>query len=94
MRQPRPALPGEINYHWIDRFTLVHLAIGVLYGWLGLEWWWMAALAVGWELLENPMKAYLPWIFPHASKDTWRNSVGDCLAVASGWALTHSFGIG
>ncbi|MFM7281531.1 MAG: hypothetical protein ACKO32_07120 [Planctomycetia bacterium] len=54
---------------------------------LGLQWWWMAALAILWEWLENPMKAYLPWMFPHASKDTLRNSLGDCLAVASGWAL-------
>jgi hypothetical protein len=90
MRQPRPALPGEINYDWFDRFTLAHLAIGCVYGWLGLQWWWMAALAIGWEWLENPMKAYLPWMFPHASKDTLRNSIGDCLAVASGWWATRA----
>ena len=88
MRQPRPAQPGEINHDWVDRFTLAHLLIGCLYGWLGLPWWAMLALAVFWEWVENPMKAYLPWLFPHATKDTLRNSIGDCLAVAAGWLLT------
>jgi hypothetical protein len=85
LRRPPPSKPGEVNYDFVDRFTFVHASIGVVYGLLGLNFVWTFALAVGWELVENPMKAYLPMIFPHASSDTLRNSVGDTLAVLAGW---------
>ncbi|HUR26967.1 MAG TPA: hypothetical protein VM509_02165 [Planctomycetota bacterium] len=87
---PRPARPGEVNYHFVDRFTLVHASIGVAYALLGLGFAATVVLAIGWELVENPMKAYLPRLFPHASKDTLRNAVGDTIAVVAGWALTRS----
>ena len=87
MKKPRPARPGEINYPFMDRFTLAHFAIGVIYGRLALSWWLALTLAVFWELIENPLKAYCPRIFPHATADTWQNSLGDCVAVMAGWAL-------
>lgn len=89
LRQPPPAKPGEVNYDFVDRFTFVHFAIGVVYGWLGLSAIWTGVLAVGWELIENPLKAYAPVVFPHASRDRLRNSIGDTLAVMSGWIAFH-----
>ncbi|HTF89585.1 MAG TPA: hypothetical protein VK843_14320 [Planctomycetota bacterium] len=91
LRTPPPAKPGEVNYHFLDRFTLVHASIGVAYALLGLGFALTAALAVAWEVVENPMKAYLPRIFPHATKDTLRNAVGDTLAVITGWYVTRLF---
>jgi len=89
LRSPPPAKPGEVNYHLVDRFTLVHASIGVVYAFCGLGFAIVLALAVLWELLENPMKAYLPWVFPHATKDTFRNALGDTVAVVAGWWVTQ-----
>lgn len=91
LRRPPPAKPGEINYPFADRFTFVHFGIGLAYGVLGLSLGWVLALAIGWEAVENLLKAWLPQMFPHATADTWRNSLGDTLAVMGGWALLAAF---
>jgi len=89
MRQPPLAKPGEVNHDCVDRFTLVHASIGVVYGLVGLGLGFTLALAVGWELVENPLKAYLPRLFPNATRDTLRNAVCDGLAVLAGWNAVH-----
>ncbi len=88
---PKPPLAkkGEINYPFIDRFTFVHFMIGVGYGSLGLGFGLVVLLALAWELLENPLKAYFPFIFPHGTADTLQNSVGDSLAVILGWLTSR-----
>jgi hypothetical protein len=91
LRVPPKAKPGEVNYPLFDRFTLVHFLIGMTYGFFKLDFVAMSILAVLWELVENPIKAYLPRLFPHGTKDTLVNSVGDCVAVATGWALVLCF---
>lgn len=87
MRLSHPSKKGEINFHFFDRFTLIHFIIGVFYAELGFSFILMLALALVWELLENPLKAYLPFIFPHATADSFKNSLGDTLAVIAGWLL-------
>jgi hypothetical protein len=87
LRRPPPAKPGEVNYGFVDRFTFVHFGIGVLYGYLTLGFGWVALLAVGWEVVEDQLKLRVPRVFPHATADTWKNSLGDVLAVLSGWVL-------
>lgn len=78
---------GEVNYHFVDRFTLVHFMIGVGYGFLNLNFVVVVLLAVVWEIVEDPLKAHLPKIFPNATADTWRNLVCDAVAVVIGWSL-------
>ena len=87
MPELEPARPGEVNYPIFDRFTLAHLAVGATYGFLALSFLAAALLAVAWEFVENPLKANFPRIFPHASRDTLRNAVGDIVAVLTGWAV-------
>jgi hypothetical protein len=89
--RPPLAQPGEVNYDTFDRYTWAHLAIGVFYGALQLHLLWVFVLALGGELVENGLKAKLPFIFPHATADTLRNSVGDIAAVLAGWGLVHFF---
>ena len=91
LRQPPLAKPGEVNYDLFDRFTFAHLCVGIAYGVLHLPFGWVALLAIGWEVIENPLKAYLPFAFPNATADTWRNSVGDSAAVLVGWILLRFF---
>ena len=83
--KPKPSQPGEINYGWVDRFTIVHFLIGCTYGWLNVNVWIMLMLAIGWEVIENALKANLPFIFPHGTADTLKNIIGDCVAVVIGW---------
>ena len=90
LRWPPAAKPGEINYSFFDRFTFVHFGVGVIYALLHLSFGLSVALAMTWEAVENPLKAYVPKIFPHATADTWQNSLGDCLAVALGWILANA----
>lgn len=78
-----------MNYALVDRFTLVHASIGVAYALLGLGFVVALFLALAWEFVENPLKAHLPMIFPHATRDTLRNAIGDVLAVLAGWTITR-----
>jgi hypothetical protein len=77
-----------VNHAFADRFTLAHAAIGAVYG-LALPLLGALGLALLWELVENPLKRVLPRVFPHPTKDTLRNAVGDVLAVMSGWAAAR-----
>lgn len=86
-----PAREGEINYSLFDRFTLVHGLIGVSYALLGLSFLPALLLALAWELVENPLKTYVPRIFPNATRDTLRNALSDILAVLMGWGVTSYF---
>jgi hypothetical protein len=78
-----------VNHDFVDRFTPIHAGIGATYGLLHLPPAAVLLLALAWELLENPLKAFMPALFPHATRDTLRNMVGDVLAVFCGWALVR-----
>lgn len=86
MPQPQ-ALPGQINGDAIDRYTLGHGAAGILMGLGRLPWWGALGLAVGWEIVERPLKDQFPKAFPNATQDTVPNAVCDALAVMVGFAL-------
>ena len=87
LRKPDPTRPGEVNYGLVDRFTFAHFGIGLVYAAIGLEFFIACLLAIAWELIENPLKVNFPRVFPHATADTLKNSVGDTLAVIAGWWL-------
>jgi hypothetical protein len=90
-RTPPQAEKYSINYSFFDRFTFVHFLIGVFYGMLNLSFVTAFVLSFFWEFIENPLKAYFPQLFPHATSDTLKNSLGDTLAVCSGWGLVFFF---
>jgi hypothetical protein len=83
----RPSLPGEINYEPIDRYTVPHAAAGVVLGAARLPLWAVALVAVGWELVERPLKDAHPSLFPRQSQDSLANAAVDALAMVGGWAL-------
>lgn len=86
MLHARQAIPGEINGDALDRFTAAHFAIGVGYGLAGLPWYAALGLALGWELVEIPLKDHAPQVFPRSSQDTVPNAICDVAAVMAGWA--------
>jgi hypothetical protein len=87
LRGTATAQPGEINHDVVDRYTLGHVAAGLLFGLGRVPWWAALALAVGWELVERPLKDQYPHAFPYSSQDTVANAVGDIVAVMAGWGV-------
>ena len=82
----RTARAGEINGDALDRYTIGHFAAGTLLGLGRASFAWTLALAIGWELIERPLKDAYPKAFPHASQDTFANAVFDVVAVVAGWS--------
>ncbi len=88
----RRALPGEIDFPPTDRFTAGHFAIGVLMGLVKTPWWGATGVAVGWEVLERPLKRSVPAFFPtypDVTQDTLPNAAVDAVAMIVGWGITR-----
>lgn len=80
------ARPGQVNFHFVDRYTVAHFAAGIGLGVMRLNWWQAALFAVGWEIIETPLKRAVPKAFPYSSEDTLANATGDALGMFAGWA--------
>jgi len=76
---------GEINGDVVDRFTLAHGAAGAVAGAIAVPFWAALLIAVGWEIVERPLKRSIPSAFPHATQDTLGNMTGDVLGFMAGW---------
>jgi hypothetical protein len=76
----------------VDRFTLGHASVGVIYGLAGLPWWGAVALAVAWEVAENPLKDWFPAAFPDSCHDTYANGAVDAGSVMLGYLGGRALG--
>lgn len=85
---PFEALPGEINFDPLDRFTFAHMGSGMAMGLFRLPWWVALLTAVSWDMIERPLKAGFPHWFPHYTQDTPQHVVVDAAAWMIGWALS------
>lgn len=79
--------PAEV----LNRYTVGHVAIGVIFGLTEMPWWGAFALSLAWELGEKGLKAALPDVFPNPYQDSWANSVSDTAAVMLGWGAMQLF---
>ena len=87
----RTARPDEINGAPFDRFTIGHAAVGVILGLTRVPWWAALGVAIGWELIERPLKRHVPKLFPHATQDTLPNALVDIAAMFTGWGVIAMF---
>jgi|TARA_R110000824_G_scaffold93519_8_gene226116 hypothetical protein len=78
-----------INHKPVDRFTLVHALSGVIAAKLGLQPSTVIVIAIGWELLERPLKRKYPTFFPHPSQDTLINASLDAGAMVGAYYLAR-----
>lgn len=69
----------------IDRYTLGHVAWGVMLGLGSVPWWITLGQAVLWEMIEDTLKLKFPQVFPDARPDTFANSFFDVTACMVGW---------
>lgn len=72
-----------------DKYTIGHMAFGSVLGLAGVKPLPTIAVATAWELFEQPMKKYVPKLFPDPSFDSPRNIVGDVLGTLAGYAITN-----
>ena len=47
----RTAHTGELNYAFVDPYSLAHAAVGAIFALLGLRLGALLAIAIGWELV-------------------------------------------
>lgn len=78
---------GAENQTAIDRFTAGHAAVGLLLRLGRLPWWAALAIAVGWEVIETPIKNAMPRAFPFPTADSFANAATDVVAVMTGYGL-------
>ena len=79
-----------INHKPVDRFTLVHALSGVVAAKLGLQPSTVIVIAIGWELLERPLKRKYPTFFPHPSQDSFINATLDAGAMVGAYYLARN----
>ena len=80
-----------INQDPLDRFTLVHALSGVLAAKAGATLPQVVFLAVGWELLERPLKIKYGRYFPHPSQDSLVNATLDASAMVIAYLIARKF---
>lgn len=83
-------LSGATTVEPADRFTIGHGMIGFLTGLASMPWYYTLGIAVGWELIENPLKRAAPQIFPVGKPDTLANATLDVAAWMLGWTMTKA----
>lgn len=74
---------------YVDRYTVGHGMIGFLLGLARLPWWAALGAAVGWELIENPIKRAMPEWFPVGISDTAENAALDVAAWMAGYGAAR-----
>jgi hypothetical protein len=79
-----------INKAAVDRFTAGHFLTGWLLGRMGFSRTTTAAIAIGWEIAEGPLKAAAPGLFPHPSQDSLQNAALDATAAMVGFEVATS----
>jgi len=86
-RRRRSFWYAEPNIAPIDRYTVAHFWLGLLYGTPSSPWYVPLGLSLLFELVERPAKAWNPEMFPAPAQDSWINSLLDTAAVMAGWAV-------
>lgn len=81
-----PAVPKSP----IDKYTLGHMAWGAVLATVGIPFWGAFVASVVFEMIENPMKKHIPFIFPEPIPDPIGNQVMDTIGVLTGWAIVRS----
>ncbi len=84
------ARPGQVDYPLFDRFSAAHALVGAVMERYGASATTAAALAIGWEVVEDALNSTLPASFPYRTKETFDNRVGDVIGVLAGWGISRT----
>lgn len=78
---------GQIDGELVDRWSIVHFFVGVVAGCIDTHPIVYTAGSVAWEALER----FQPGMFPHSTKDSTSNLLGDLLIGALGYGLGNAY---
>ena len=75
-----------------DQFSLLHGAVGVIFYFWGISFWWWMLIHILYEIIENTSQGmmiinhYFTW-WPGGKEfaDAWVNNMGDLFSGAMGW---------
>ena len=73
------------NQQALDRYTLVHGAVGFVVGKIGVRWQEAVAGAVLFEAIEDALKDEFPKVFPESAPDSKLNALADVMAFLGGY---------
>lgn len=92
-KNPQPlAAPNAANGRPFDRFSLLHFAGGAVMGMLDFRPAPALAAAIGWDVLERPLKDFFPQFFPVATQDSPRHVMCDVACVMTGYTVIQALG--
>jgi hypothetical protein len=84
---------GQVDRSAVDGYTLAHGFWGLFWGVTRTPWWLSLGFAVGWEIIERPLKRAWPAPFYKENgvptQDSLANSIGDVSAWMLGWGVGH-----
>lgn len=79
-----------INQAAFDRYSSAHAGFGVLFAAHDVSFWGALAISVAFELVENELKEAYGEVFPHSSRDSLENSIGDTLSLLAGYVVAKT----
>lgn len=85
------------NESFVDRYSVVHAAVGVLFQASGVPPDLAIGSHVAFEAGENAIKPLMRSVWPDIRADNWRNHVGDVASFSAGyfsarWARERPYG--
>lgn len=89
-RLSSPTNKKYVQSKTLDKWTPPHMLVGAACAAVGMNEYQAAAIAIGWEMLEN-------WVFIPTNSwhyESFNNSFGDVIANMMGFAVAKAMGIG
>jgi len=78
-------LRTDKNTQWVDRYSLSHAAMGVLFEASRIPPWLAIGSHVAFEAIEDGLKRRVSRVWPDARPDGWQNHVGDVIVFTAGY---------
>lgn len=80
-----------MGIYWIDQFSLLHMAVGIIFYFWNVSWQMTLFLHIVYEWIENTEEGMLIinrlWVWPGGKPyaDTMTNRISDTLFCLIGW---------
>ena len=80
----------DANHQWIDRYSIPHAALGMVFEASRIPAWLAIGSHVGFELVEDKVKEVIEPIWPDTRPDSWENHVGDVASFTAGFYTSQA----
>lgn len=76
-----------VNKNIVDRYTYGHFGVGMFIGAWNAPEWLAVLIAVGYEIIEHPIKQKLSNIFPTKTDESFKNAAMDAVTMYAGYKI-------